>query len=687
MEQQIVMNTRQKQLIYRLLHAHAPVPLKEIAEDLHISVRTVQREMSQIKSILKHYQLHISKKFGTGVVLKGDNTLKERLASELDRFFEMKDYTPEERKQGLICDLLKLKEPAKLFVFSRQYHVSESTISHDLDKLKAWFASFQIQLHRKPGIGVYIQGEDMNIRQATAAVMLEQMLPEAWIELFHQMDNSGAESKTLLPGRYEQLIDVELLHRVHRVIAGVLSQEGARIDERNMLHLSIHLTLAIRCLSGGHVREIPNNRTLPAGYHLTCQVIKQIEAVFDIHLSPDDIDHVKHHLAGLEKEQQTVHIDDAFVAYLTQLFILKTEEALQEPLMNSALLEGLKNHLRSALTRITGGLAIHNPLLQQIQEKYKPVYNACEQGAEVISAEIGTPVPDAEIAFLTLHIGASYYDRQMKQSECRAIVVCASGFGTSRFISAKLKKEIRNLVIVDIVASYQLAEWLNNHDTIDFIISTIHLDQMKEKTVVVSPLLTEKEIDLLQTRIANCRNNKSNVSFRINKYREREYLQTAAFGEGMLQVLRHFSVRSIIIPPKKRFEIMRHIDVDGLPVANRAVLIEDLQKREEKGGFIVRKLAVLHTRSAGVTSLFVRLIRPDHPLPWNGKEAEAILVMAGPADAPLEHFAALGEISQSFIDEHHIEMFLKGSEEEVNQQIKRILVKAYETRLQNIGEK
>ncbi|WP_077735834.1 BglG family transcription antiterminator [Bacillus sonorensis] len=684
MEQQIVMNSRQKQIIHRLLHVSNPVPLKEIAEDLNISVRTVQREMNAIKNILKHYQLHISKTFGMGMVLKGEKAKKERLASDLDFFFEMKDYSPEERKQGLICDLLKLDEPAKLFVFSCQYHVSESTISHDLEKLKAWFASFQIQLHRKPGIGVYIQGEDMDIRQAIAAVLLEQMLPEAWIELFHKMDHAKTCVKQLLPDRYQRLIDIELLHRVHRVITGVLSQEGVRLDERDMLHLSIHLALAITRCSG---RQIEHNRTLPVGYPLTSHVLKRIEATFDIQLSPDDINHVKHHLAGVEKEQQTVKIDDAFAAYLTQLFILKTEEALQEPLMNSSLLEGLKNHLRSALTRIIGGLAIHNPLLRQIQEKYKPVYNACEQGAKVIAAEIGTPVPDAEIAFLTLHIGASYYDRQTKQSECRAIVVCASGFGTSRFISAKLKKEIRNLVIVDIVASHQLAKWLNDHDTIDLIISTIRLDQMKEKTVVVSPLLTDKEIGLLQNRIANCRHDKTNLNSPIDTNKEMEYLQTAAFGEGMLQIFRHFSFSSISIPPKVQFEIKRHLDVSDLPLANSSVFVEDLQKREGKGGFIVNKLAVLHTRSTEVWSLFVRLIRSDRPLSWNGKEADAILVMAGPANAPAEHFAALGEISQSFIDEQHIEVFLKGSEEEVKQQIKHTLVKAYKTRLQHIGEK
>ncbi|GAA3331536.1 hypothetical protein GCM10020331_088520 [Ectobacillus funiculus] len=73
----------------------------------------------------------------------------------------IKYFSPEERQYILKQLLLTLKEPTKLYYFSTKFNVTEATISNDLLKIEPWFEKKHgIKLIRKPGFGVYIEGNE-----------------------------------------------------------------------------------------------------------------------------------------------------------------------------------------------------------------------------------------------------------------------------------------------------------------------------------------------------------------------------------------------------------------------------------------------------------------------------------------------------------------------------------------------
>lgn len=164
MEKRLDLNPRQQKILYAMLTSDAPLPLPELADLVHVSVRTVQRDMRSLRSLLLKFGLEIASDGKRGQFVKGAEKDRQELRALLSQHEKPSMYTPEERRQGLIRDLLLAKEPIKLYTFSRQYDVTEATISYDMDKVEEWFQTYGIRVVRRPGLGVYLHGTEQQFR-------------------------------------------------------------------------------------------------------------------------------------------------------------------------------------------------------------------------------------------------------------------------------------------------------------------------------------------------------------------------------------------------------------------------------------------------------------------------------------------------------------------------------------------
>ena len=66
---------RMKQIILALLANQGPVPVQKLAEQVHISKRTVQRELEYFPRALKKYDIAFCSKTGTGVWVRVTPTI------------------------------------------------------------------------------------------------------------------------------------------------------------------------------------------------------------------------------------------------------------------------------------------------------------------------------------------------------------------------------------------------------------------------------------------------------------------------------------------------------------------------------------------------------------------------------------------------------------------------------------
>ncbi len=111
--------------------------VKELAEEVGVSKRTVQREMEGI-SYFPGYEVTLESKTGKGVWIEGTPEEKKRLLEELKGGDSYDVSNREERRKRLVLEILKDKGLKKLFYYASQFQVSEATISSDLEAVEGW---------------------------------------------------------------------------------------------------------------------------------------------------------------------------------------------------------------------------------------------------------------------------------------------------------------------------------------------------------------------------------------------------------------------------------------------------------------------------------------------------------------------------------------------------------------------
>ena len=76
---------RMSQILLLLLQQEQPVSVKHLAEQMGLSKRTIQREMSYMDSVLKEYAICFQSKTGVGIWLEGSLEDKQRLLQALSQ--------------------------------------------------------------------------------------------------------------------------------------------------------------------------------------------------------------------------------------------------------------------------------------------------------------------------------------------------------------------------------------------------------------------------------------------------------------------------------------------------------------------------------------------------------------------------------------------------------------------------
>ena len=110
-------------------------------------------------------------------------------------------------------------------------------------------------------------------------------------------------------------------------------------------------------------------------------------------------------------------------------------------------------------------------------------------------------ISEDEVENIALHIGGALerIDKGTKKVY-KTIIVCTSGVGTSMLIKSKLENIFKGkLEIIKVIPSY-LIDYINVLD-IDFVISTVEVNLENVNVIKVSPMLTDKEIKLIEKYI------------------------------------------------------------------------------------------------------------------------------------------------------------------------------------------
>ncbi len=673
----MMLSPKAKQIILFLLQEKDTVTAQDIANQMNVSKRTIQREMETIEPFLKGKEVHLVKKMGTGIWLEGSVECKNQLMSELleDELYDAGNKV--ERQKRLILEILKAKELAKLSYYSYKFQISESTVSKDLDVVMDWFKQFDIELNKKTGI----QGSEADFRRAIRSFVEENIDTDFINEIYENEDVVNITNASKY-GNLKNIFDDTLLKKVISCVLNTQEDLFESLTESAFTGLIIHLTIAIDRIQKNEIIENPMayDETIQKDdeYKLALRLVKSLSNEFEIEIPKVETFYIYLHLKGAkhEKIEWNNNLDNQkivnIVNEMIDAFDSKNAWIYKQ---DNEFLQGLLAHLQPTIIRLMYRMKINNPVLDQIKQEYADVYKQCIQVSEVLEKHLNIKVPDEEIGFLAIHFGAAKVRLESQKEKIRKVqigVVCASGIGMSRLMLSKLKQVFRDRVDIQVYGKRDIDEYVVQKN--DFFVSSIQLEITDVPIVYVDLFMNDTNIEEIQRLVYHferCDKNKTNKDDFTLQLEKINVLTTQI--NAVIQSFHLYKINEDISFDDLLALIGKSL---GRTKEQGDIIIQDLKNRESISSQVLAEFgfALLHARTTGVNQPIVTIYVPDSSDIFTDvyfKKIRVVFVILIPDDENLEiNGELLGYISSAIIeDPSFLEIALKKNQEAVRDYI------------------
>ncbi|MDC3412006.1 BglG family transcription antiterminator [Aquibacillus sp. 3ASR75-11] len=679
---------RERKLLELLLLAQDEVTMKDLADTLEVSTRTVHRDLKHVEEILNTYNLTLHKKSGVGIHISGTDQNKENLEVELFHVTHT-DYTQEERQAIILMTLLESNEPIKLFSLASELQVTIATISNDLDKMEEQIKDDHLTLIRKRGYGVKIEGKEEN-KRATLSNLITQYVDEYdFISMVREnIQKKSKQQFDTISNRLLGLVDPAKLHVIEKRVEHIRKQLPYGLADSAHIGLVVHLALAVERLQQGELihfdQEYLEQIKETKEYELAERLVHDLETTLKMNIPSDEIGYITMHLMGAKlRFDRHYHIEDSSlnIAYKAKELISYIGEHLGEDLSHQdQLLNDLVGHLKPTIYRLKQNMKIKNPMIDDIIKDYHDLFSLIEDGVHRLFPEI--TFPKEEIGFLVLHFAAALMQEE-EQLELKALVVCSSGIGTAKMLATRLMQKIPEIKEVDKQSLFDLEQ--TDVSNYDIVVSTIPLKEIEKEYMLTSPVLTPSEIKNIQLMIKRIKVNKRMGRKQQIHAEQPKKTEQSSDTIGQLQTIRNYSnvIWDLIdgfcvleIKDKKPIEHILSVACDQLEkeevLSDKAEVFEKLIKREKMGGLGIpnTKLALYHTRSNSIRKPTFQIYRLAHPVPVQGMDNQQVsidhvLLMLAAEQTDQEVLEVLSFLSGLIIREQDV--FQSGDENEIRQ--------------------
>ena len=566
---------------------------------------------------------------GKGLLLDEPPQRRELLRAQLEDGGK-KELSRVERRQQLLTKLLCEKEPCKTAALAREWNVSESTLAADLDEIEMKVRPYRVEMFRRPGVGVWLQGDAASYRKVVSA-LLRSSLPEK--ELSDVLCGKMPENQM-----FSALLDPETAETVWKVLQKFEQDEQFHLPDAGFLALAIHCTLTIQQLRQGGDKGSAPRGLRPAGNH-AARLVAALNRAFGLTLPSEEAQYLELYLSAyLGAEDPWGSAQEMELRNLEAALIREMEKALHTDLSGyTSLRDDLYCHLRPMLLRVEQNIRTENPQLDTIRTAYPGLWKATRAACDAVQQQFVLPaISDAEAAYLAMHFGAVLEQNAMFR--LRVVVACPLGMGSSRFLASRLGNEFPSLQVEGCCSVRELNTADLRRRKIDFIISTVPLE-LDYPAVCISPSLLEPDRAVLKDAITRYSQNRAEPEPAVQPVQDTACAGSklqyyARLTRSMTGLLEHLTIQPVKAPGSRAALIHAAAQLFCPQEADARLVEQQLRRRETLGDTYIKPLyaLLLHCRTSAVKDCCLGYLQAQPPVYEPGRIVLGALVLLAPDD-------------------------------------------------------
>lgn len=628
-------NEREKLILQILLkNIGEALSIKEIAKATKIKERTLYREIKNLEDSLQRLGIELVKE-KSRYILKGNVSSLD--SSLFETNFEDYAYSTETRLTLILCFLI-LNEDTSIKDISEKLMLSYNTVASTITTIEKILFDYKLTLIRKKGQGIEIEGKEVDRRVLLISLLCNEISDE---EFFTRLNNRDILSSN----PFIKFLNFDLIKKVF--------YENKYLDIFNLYTDSsikkILISLNVVFLRISYTTEIKENFTAQE-YNSIISLLNASKEIVDFDITEDIIQFLIKILKTCRLIEQLSYFNDKYsytLVYKISLLIKYVSEKMNVDFtQDTNLSSGLIAHVESAIKRHQMNLTEENDeLLEFVLKNYNELYLIIKSELLVVFDEIN--FNSTELSYIVIHF-ASSFEQIYRKNFIRALVICASGIGSSKILGSQIRKnipEIKNLEYT--IPSKVTKSLVNNYDV---VISTIELEQDIDY-LLIPTILKEKDISLIQERILASR------SFKRNDFVKSENSFNIDKLGSACQIILKNTEYIVADNTKNNKEILDNIfENSTLVINNKKEIVDSLLNRHNKSSVVIPNtdIALFHTLDKGLAEPFIIICSLNNVLAMKdamGEEqrVEYFIIMVSPNEQ--EYTELLSQVSIAILDD------------------------------------
>lgn len=694
-----VLTARQREIVRLLAKtARNPIPVGAISEKLNVSSRTILRELPAVERWLDENDFTFIRKPGVGLVLEEDPEAIRLLNELLGLSQPHTDYSQKERRRQILGELLFVREPVKSYVFQSRFHISEGTLTKDLDALEEWLSAFQVKILRRPGVGILLEGTETAYRQAIANAALEFMDDGEILKLLRGSKKEDLSSGSqLMKNRLFSFIDPQIVSFVEQILSDTEKELNIKYTDSGYMALAVHLSLSIQRLRSGEKiemdpKELRSLTDFPE-YAVAEKIAEKIGEQFQLVIPKEEIGFITMHLTSARiwphTRRNRSQLQSVNTRQVVMAIVERVEAELNLPFHTcNRMIEELTSHMDSMISRLSMNIQLDNSQGDVIRQKYPDVYEAVEHACGLFREKLYIEdISPSEITFVAMHFAAAAETLRVEQKRIAVAVVCPSGMGASRMLAANLIRSLHNIEIRHVMSAFSLDPEKLQEGGVDLVISTVPLE-IDFPHVCVSPIPQKQDmmvIDRALETVSASRTKeirpKPGVLEPESGLSLKDIESLTRTGEEISQLLHSFQIKEVSGIQQTEALLGQAAGIFADSILSRQVISQDLARREGvKNTFIPElELHLLHCRTHAVPHCRCAYLKLDTPFTVPDGTIKGAILLLAPQSEQGECVEVISRISMLLVeDQRFLQALQSGDVSEGRGLAEKALIKYYQ---------
>lgn len=480
------MKKRSTEILEKLIQTpHEELSIQKIMGNWHKTEKTLRNDIQEIFDFL-HFYKKKSLLYFDGKTLK--LTKQDKLDKLIAVFHEMNLYhykmSLEERKYYIIFVLLTQSKYCSMQQLADEMFVTRHTIIEDCKVVNQYLQEHKIDFIAKSKKGIKIKGEDSNV---------SLLLIDIFSALLPTLANENSFFFKLL---LKKIGFVYSLSAVASCIESYTQENSIIFAIESFQSLAIYIFVLVNRIQHLNCTKdnAHSNKKIPLdtiGF-----IVQHVLSKLGINDVPHTaiIEIEKTILAG-QLTPQIQSINDFELYGVICHFLLEISSEIHIDLQSDDLLiKSLISHVKSMSN---WGDDVIDMSEEYSSFEFSELRAIAENKYSILERYLQYALNEKMKSSIIIHICAALLRNRQNLNPYNVIISCPGSMATSKYLEAQIKNHF-NFNVIDIMTTKKIEDAKGRFPNVDFIISTVNIQNCELPVVVVSPLIAFEDISKIQ---------------------------------------------------------------------------------------------------------------------------------------------------------------------------------------------